>query len=78
MKNHKSLMGKIQKMPMKERALVIEQLLFSVHGRIDPAVEAAWAKEVRRRAAQIDRGEAKLVPWSVVRAKLWKRARAAA
>ena len=78
MQNPKSLIDKMLKLPLKKRVLAVERLLLSVHGQIDPEVDAAWAKEVRRRAAQIDRGEVKLVPWSVVRAKLWKRLHAAA
>jgi putative addiction module component (TIGR02574 family) len=43
-----------------ERALLVERLIASLDA--DPEVEAAWAAEVERRNAEIERGQVTLLP----------------
>ncbi|MFN0316945.1 MAG: addiction module protein [Burkholderiales bacterium] len=45
-----------------ERAELALALIESLDGSPDRGVEAAWAKEVDRRVADIERGEVKLIP----------------
>ncbi len=66
-------------LPPRARADIAGTLLRSLDEVEDPGVEAAWQAEVEMRLKEIDAGQAKLVPWSLVersaRAKI-RRARA--
>lgn len=46
----------------EDRARLAEELLASLQEGRDPAVEAAWDEEIRRRLAEVESGSAKLVP----------------
>jgi hypothetical protein len=48
-------------LPISGRALLVEQLLASLVGEADPAVERANLDEVRRRRAAVSAGQASLV-----------------
>jgi putative addiction module component (TIGR02574 family) len=56
-----------------ERADIAGRLLESIEPPPDADVRRAWREEVRRRVAQIDAGEARLVPWDEVREELFAR-----
>lgn len=43
----------------EERAILIDRLIVSLAA--DPGIEAAWAAEVERRAAEIERGDVDLL-----------------
>ena len=45
----------------EERAQLAEELLASLQEHATAGVEAAWDDEIRRRVAEYERGEAKLV-----------------
>ena len=45
----------------EERAQLAEELLASLQEHATAEVEAAWDDEIRRRVAEYERGEAKLV-----------------
>ena len=47
-------------LPREERARLAERLIESLDD--DPAVEEAWAAEIKRRLDAIDRGEVEMVP----------------
>jgi len=47
-------------LPAAERARLVERLIASLD--IDPEVEAAWAREVERRHAEIESGAVSLLP----------------
>ncbi len=47
-------------LPPEQRARLVERLIASLDA--DPEVEEAWAAEVERRSAQIERGEVSLKP----------------
>lgn len=57
-------------LPVRDRARAACALLGSLRGQPDPQAEEAWSRELKRRAAEIDRGEARLVDWRTVQARL--------
>ena len=58
------------KLPEAERARLASDLLASLDGEAEDGVEAAWAAEVERRKGEVERGEARLVPWEQVKAEV--------
>jgi putative addiction module component (TIGR02574 family) len=57
-----------------ERKRLGIRLLESDEAEDDPLeVEAAWAKEIERRVAEIDAGTAELLDWQEVRAHLHRK-----
>jgi putative addiction module component (TIGR02574 family) len=52
----------VLELPLHERAELALSIIESLDGPPDPDVEAAWQREIERRCAEIDRGEAKLIP----------------
>ena len=60
-------------LPESDRATLAGVLIKSLDGDVDEGVESAWAAEVERRAAEIDRGEVDLIPWEQVRRELFER-----
>lgn len=57
-------------LPADARLGLVEKLLSSLNLPIDEDIERLWAEEAERRVAQIDAGEAKLVPGEEVFAKI--------
>lgn len=53
----------------EERARLAQALLLSLDSQDEAEVEAAWLAEARRRAAELDRGEAQPIPAEEVRRK---------
>jgi putative addiction module component (TIGR02574 family) len=61
------LLTQALRLPPTARAALAASLISSLEtDPPDEGVEAAWQVEVGRRAADIDRGTAKTVPWSEV------------
>jgi putative addiction module component (TIGR02574 family) len=56
------------KLPEQERARLAADLLASLDGEAEDGVEEAWSAEVERRKGEVERGEARLVPWEQVKA----------
>lgn len=56
-----------------DRASLAGLLIESLETEADPGVEAAWAKEIERRLADLDSGTVKTVPWETVRENLLRR-----
>ncbi len=56
-----------------ERAELAGLLLRSLEPSPEADVQEAWREEVRNRLAAIDSGEAEMIPWSVVRDRLFAR-----
>ena len=71
------LLDEVLALPEKERAELAEALLDSFHPPGEDLTpeqwRAAWEPELRRRMAQVEAGEVKLVPWEEVRAKFGSR-----
>jgi putative addiction module component (TIGR02574 family) len=53
-------------------AELVDRILLAKHGGIDPAVEAAWETEVRRRMAEMESGQVQGVPAEEVMARARK------
>ena len=64
-----SLREAAMKLPSRERARLASELIASLDGEEEEAVEAAWAAEIEKRAAEVESGTAKLVPWDTVDAE---------
>ena len=63
-------------LPTQERAGVAAELLASLDGPAPmdaAAVEAAWAREIERRAKRVMAGESSGEPWDDVRARIARR-----
>ncbi len=61
---------KARSLPAADRARLAEDLLSSLQGEPDPAVEAAWDAEIRRRPDEVEAGTAKLIPAAEVFAEV--------
>lgn len=59
----------------EERAELAGALLESLEPPSDADVDAAWREEIAKRVAQIDSGAVQMVPWDVVRDRLYARLR---
>ena len=53
-------------LPEGDRAAIAASLIRSLDSEIEEDTEAAWADEMQRRLAEIDRGEVQLIPWNEV------------
>jgi putative addiction module component (TIGR02574 family) len=62
-------------LPVEARVQLVEKLLQSLNLPTQSEVEEAWAKEVDRRIAEVEKGEAKLVPGEEVFARLRRKYR---
>lgn len=51
------------RLPDGERAKLVDRLYCSVEQATDPQWEKSWATEVARRAAEMDSGAVKPIPW---------------
>jgi putative addiction module component (TIGR02574 family) len=56
----------------RDRASVAGALIESLHQEVDPDVEVAWDAEIRRRVEELDSGAVERLPWSEVRARLFR------
>lgn len=63
----KQILSAILKLPMEARAALAGTLLKSLDDPIDENVEAAWAEEISKRIAEIDRDLVRMVPWEEAR-----------
>ena len=61
---------KARRLPAEDRARLAEELLSSLQEDADPAVEAAWDTEIRRRLDEVEAGTAKLIPAAEVFAEV--------
>jgi putative addiction module component (TIGR02574 family) len=60
-------------LPEHDRATLAGLLIESLEAEPDPGVEAAWAREIERRVAELDSGAVKTIPWEDVRQRLLDR-----
>ena len=56
--------------PLEARADLAASLLDSLEPEADLGAEAAWIVEAQRRAAELDSGAARAIPWHEVQARL--------
>jgi putative addiction module component (TIGR02574 family) len=71
----KKVLAAALELPEKEKIQVAEELLAAIDGEADPDAARAWEEEIARRTLEIERGEVKPVPWSVVKERLAERVR---
>lgn len=57
-------------LPDRDRADLAARLLESLEGPADSDVDEAWAREIERRCAALDSGEAVSSDWKVVRDRI--------
>lgn len=72
----KTVFKKALALPVKDRAELARELLVSLDEAPpdDPNdVEAAWLKELDRRARELESGKTKTEPWAVVHARIASR-----
>jgi putative addiction module component (TIGR02574 family) len=58
----RDLLDRAMKLPPAARAALAGSLLESLDSRIDPDVEAAWAREIAKRLKEIDSGKVRPIP----------------
>ena len=56
----------------KQRARLAAELLASIDGAPDAGADAAWGKEIERRAKRARSGKSVGTDWSIVRARIQK------
>ena len=54
----------------QDRAELAKLLIDSLDSATEQDVEEAWAREIDRRATELDAGTAETIPWETVRARL--------
>jgi len=57
-------------LPEKDRADLAASLIASLEEPSDVNAQVAWAEEVRRRVAELDRGEVRAIPWNEARQRI--------
>jgi putative addiction module component (TIGR02574 family) len=70
--NTKQLMDKAALLPVEERALMVDSLLRSLN-QPESEIDKKWAKEAKRRLAELRAGRLEAIPGEDVFAKIWKR-----
>ena len=65
-----NLFADVLSLPVEIRLQLVEALLTSLNPPVWPEVDRLWAEEAERRVAQIDAGEAALVPGEAVFARI--------
>ncbi len=69
------LLAEVLKLPLPERAALAAEVLASMDGEEDPAVEATWLDEIVRRGRRVLAGESQGIPWEQVSARIEERLR---
>jgi len=65
------LLREALRLPPEARAALAAELIESLDGgETDDEVEAAWAKEIHRRLAEIDAGAVTTIPWAEARRRI--------
>ena len=64
------ILEKALALPIEARAALADSLLESVDREVDEDAEAAWQREIARRAAELDSGGVRPIPWAEVRSRL--------
>jgi putative addiction module component (TIGR02574 family) len=65
------LLKEVLSLPVEARAAFADRLLESLDdSEIDPGAYDEWQSEIKRRAAELDSGAVKAIPWSEVREEL--------
>ncbi|MGB8325874.1 MAG: addiction module protein [Candidatus Acidiferrum sp.] len=54
----------------EERAQIAASLVQSLDDAVDEDAESAWQQEIANRAAEVDSGKAKSIPWEEVQRRI--------
>jgi putative addiction module component (TIGR02574 family) len=65
------------KMPVRDRAEIVQRLLESLDQQVDIDVESAWQSEIEGRVSELDSGRISCIPWEEVRERLMRASREA-
>lgn len=71
-----TLFSKASRLDPTDRAALAGLLIGSLEPAIDDTVEAAWATEIERRVAEVDRGIVQTVAWEALQQRLDARGQA--
>jgi len=70
MRDSEALLAELLELPKRERAEFAARLLDSLETPADDDVDEAWAREIERRAAAVDRGELETADFEVLRRRI--------
>jgi putative addiction module component (TIGR02574 family) len=70
--NTEEFISTIKDLPVKERIRIADEIARSLNPP-DPEVERAWINEVKRRAQQVENGEAEMIPGEQVKREMEER-----
>ncbi len=70
--NTKELIDEAVSLPVEERALVVDSLLRSLN-QPESELDRKWAKEAKRRLAELRSGRVEPIPGEEVFGKVWER-----
>jgi putative addiction module component (TIGR02574 family) len=73
MANRHDILPKLLKLPARERARLVTELVQSLDESEDPDATAVWLEELDRRAREVGSGTAKLEDWTKVRRRIEQR-----
>ena len=71
-RNAQEILEEASALDERERARLAGLLLESLEPPADMNVEAAWAAEIERRLEELDSGRVMPIPWSEVKAELFR------
>jgi len=60
------VVDEVLELPAEVRISLVSRILTSLNLPTQPEIDRKWAEEAERRVAQLDRGEAELIPGEVV------------
>ncbi|UCF93566.1 MAG: addiction module protein [Desulfobacterales bacterium] len=66
----KNILEKALNMPQEQRAFIAGRLIDSLDDKVDEDVETAWQKEIQKRIASAEKGEATFMSWDEVKKRL--------
>lgn len=70
----KQLLEEALQLPSEARAAIAGELIQSLDDRVDDDAEEAWSDEIRRRLDRLDAGQARTVPWTEARRRIYQAA----
>lgn len=70
------LLQELKQLPRQDRADLAAALVEGEEAAFDPAVEAEWAAEIKRRLDEIDSGKVKMIPGEQMLGEMEARIRA--
>ena len=68
----RSLLEQALHLDESERASLAGALIESLHSQVDVGAVEAWEQVIERRVNELEAGNAETIPWSEVRAQLFR------